>query len=74
MPDVKIQNKISINDCIVFDSQCGLRLGMVIDESFDNVKVLIFDKVTSDVSTQHSFKPLAAADYPMAYHGHMQEV
>jgi hypothetical protein len=30
--------------------------------------------VTSVISTQHSCRLSAAADYPMAYHGHMQEV
>ena len=74
MPDATIQSKIGVNDCIAFESQYGIRLGMVIDESSEDVEVLIFEKVTSDISKQHSLQPVAAADYPMAYHGHMQEV
>lgn len=74
MLDALIQNKIGVNDCIAFDSRQGLRLGMVVNDSFENVEVLLFEKVTSDISKQNSFQPLSAIDYPMAYHGHMQEV
>jgi hypothetical protein len=74
MPYATLQSKISVNDCIAFEAQCCTRLGIVIDESFENVEVLIFEKVTSEISKQHSLKPVTAAVYPMAYHGQMQEV
>ncbi len=74
MLDATIQNKIGVNDCIAFDSRQGLRFGMVVNDSFENVEVLLFEKVTSDISKQNPYKPLSAIDYPMAYHGHMQEV
>jgi hypothetical protein len=66
--------KIGVNDCIAFESRHGLRFGMVVNDSFKNVEVVIFEKVTSDISKQNSFKPLSAIDYAMAYHAHMQEV
>ncbi len=64
MPDATIQSKIGVNDCIAFESQYGIRLGMVIDESSEDVEVLIFEKVTSDISKQHALQPVAAAVIP----------
>jgi hypothetical protein len=74
MLDEIIQNSIGINDCIAFHSQNRLRLGMVVGESVGHVEVVVFQQVTSDISRQHSFKPLTASEYPMAHHGQMQEL
>jgi hypothetical protein len=74
MLDGIIQNKNGINDCIAFLSQNRLRLGLVIGESVGHVEVVVYQQVTSDISQQNSFKPWTLTEYPMAYHGQMQEV
>ena len=74
MLDAAVQRKISKLDCIVFQSSCGLTLGMVIDDSSDTVDVIIFKRITSEISQRYSLSPITAMDYPMAYHGNMVEV
>lgn len=71
---VEIQNKVSVNDCIAFQHQSRTRLGRIVEDRVESLVVLLYNMVTSEISRQHSLKPLTAIDYPMAYHGNMLEV
>ncbi len=70
----EIQSKLSINDCVSFKTQVGVKLGLIIDTSIDTIEVMVFRRVTSEMSQQYALRPLTAAEYPFAYHGNMAEV
>ncbi len=74
MLDAAIQCKIGTIDCIAFQSSCGVRLGMVVDDGLDTVDVIICKRVTSEISRWYALSPITAVDFPMAYHGNMVEV
>jgi hypothetical protein len=70
-----IQEKVSIRDCIAFKYSSSIsHLGMIVDDYKVSLDVIVFNKLSSEISQQHSFLPLTAAEFPMAYHAGMTEV
>jgi hypothetical protein len=74
MVSEEVRNKLSINDCIAFQTECGNRPGLIIDDSPDAVEVLVFKEVTSELHQQYCLRPVVAEEYPMAYCGNMIEL
>jgi hypothetical protein len=70
----EIQSKISVNDCVSFETQFGVKLGVIVDTNTESIDVIVFQRVTSEMSQEHTLRPVTAAEYPVAYHGNMAEV
>jgi hypothetical protein len=49
----EIQSKLSVNDCVSFETQVGVKLGLIIDTSIDSIEVMVFRRVTSEMSQQY---------------------
>jgi len=74
MVSEEVRNKLSINDCISFETESGGGIGMIIDDSQVNVVVIIFNRVTSSMHQKYSLRLVTADEFPMAYCSNMIEV
>jgi hypothetical protein len=74
MVSEEVRNKLSINDCISFETGSGGGIGMIIDDSQVNVVVIIFNRVTSSMHQKYSLRLVTADEFPMAYCSNMIEV